>query len=466
MDSPRSQLFYGQFLLTFDRMNVPLEWNLRTIKEWTLATDPGLPTIDLVTEDGSLVGWLLGYPISEKAELLSDAVQMPFDRPDVVQSGAFEDYLYTYGGRFACVLVTESIHRLYLDAGGTLACVYATNSRVAGSTNTLVLWNVRGQFPERETPLGALRSNQFYPAGLTADPDIRRLLPNHYLDLQEWRAIRHWLATPPERTSEKEIPVQVEAIAKQLNKNVEAVTKRYHTYMGLTAGRDTRMVLACCRPLVHNMTFYTFHHQDKPKNSAVQDLSVSRTLARRLRLSRKVVPIVPPAEDVKREYLARIGYAGNWGKAKTWYYACAQYLDRDNAILTGFGGEVGRTRYWLESDPGGRLPGATDLLAAMWLPKTDQSVAAMEEWLSGLPGLHGYDKNMLLTQIYLEQRLGCCESPHMYGAAAFAANLTPFCHRRIFDAMMRLPVGYRHSKQLAKDVIDLMWPKLNELPFQ
>lgn len=101
--------------------------------------------------------------------------------------------LYTYGGRFACVLVAESIHRLYLDAGGTLACVYAINSRAAGSTSTLVLWNVRGQFPERETPLGALRSNQFYPAGLTADPDIRRLLPNHYLDLQEWRAIRLYI---------------------------------------------------------------------------------------------------------------------------------------------------------------------------------------------------------------------------------------------------------------------------------
>jgi hypothetical protein len=320
-------------------MKIPLNWEIRTIKEWTLATDPGLPTIDLLTKDGSLVGWLLGYPISENSELLSDAVQVPFDRPDVVKGDAFEDYLYKHGGRFACILVAETIHHLYLDAGGTLACVYATNSRVVGSTNTLVRWTVQGQYPEREAPLGTLdRKMRFYPVGLTADPDIRRLLPNHYLDLQEWRAIRHWLATPPERASNKGALDHVETIAKQLKKHVEAVTKRHHTYMGLTAGRDTRMILACCRPFVHNMTFYTFHHQDSPKESAVHDLSVSREIAKRLRLSLKVLPIVPPTEDIKREYLARIGYAGYWGKSRTWYYACGQYLDSDNAFLTGFGG--------------------------------------------------------------------------------------------------------------------------------
>jgi hypothetical protein len=43
---------------------------------------------------------------------------------------------------------------------------------------------------------------------------------------------------------------------------------------------------------------------------------------------------------------------------------------------------------------------------------------------------------------------------------------TPFNHRRIFDAMMRLPVEYRRKQRLADEVIRASWPELGILPYQ
>jgi hypothetical protein len=41
----------------------------------------------------------------------------------------------------------------------------------------------------------------------------------------------------------------------------------------------------------------------------------------------------------------------------------------------------------------------------------------------------------------------------------------PFSHRRIFDAMLQLPVDYRFQQRLAEDVIRAAWPELQTLPY-
>jgi hypothetical protein len=87
----------------------------------------------------------------------------------------------------------------------------------------------------------------------------------------------------------------------------------------------------------------------------------------------------------------------------------------------------------------------------------------MRAWQAGLPA--GLTASTLLGLVYLEQRLGCWASPLLYGTAPFALHLTPFCHREVFDLMLRLPASYRAQKRLPDDLIAASWPELGRVPF-
>jgi hypothetical protein len=132
------------------------------------------------------------------------------------------------------------------------------------------------------------------------------------------------------------------------------------------------------------------------------------------------------------------------------------------AWLTGFAGEVGRAFYSRATDSETQKMSPAELLERMNLPSSDRLQEAMRAWLCGLPDL---PLSTLLDFVYLEHRLGCWASPHLYGAAPFAVNLTPFSHREIFDVMLRLPSAYRRGKALSGDIISAAWPELLSLPY-
>lgn len=459
--------FEGQFILGQSVARVPNDWRQASISGWTLATHPALPSCGLLVRDGTGVGWLVGHAIDGHGVLVSEERRLPFERAEDLAAANFEKHLDEFGGRYVCILLAPNIHRLYMDPGGTLGVVYAQGGKIAGSTNTLLEWSLDGEICTREPYLGWLDSNQFYPAGLTADPDVERVLPNHFLDLDRWRTVRHRLRQPVERIGGSAVVEEtVELIARRLASQVEAVTNCSETYMGLTAGRDSRMVLAASKNALDRMTFITFAYPDL---GGARDVSVAQFFARRYGLRQKVIPVPMPADSVKSEYLVRIGYAGHWGKARDFYAGCRAHLDTNQAFLTGFAAEVGRAFYWKRINWRRDAPtqkadvNARTLLEAMRLPLEARFEQAMERWLEGLAPM---DTPALLDQAYLEQRLGCWAAPHMYGAACFAVNLTPFCHREIFDGMLRLPVEFRNEQQLVDGVLNVLWPELQRVPYQ
>jgi hypothetical protein len=412
-----------------------------------------LPVTELRTRDAQPVGWLLGLAIDDRGDLFGGVQTVPFAAPAQVEGELFEQWLYGLGGRFLAVLLANDLRRVYLDPAGTLAAVYDATEPAVASTETLLVGDTR---PMR----GPLQPNQFFPAGLTAYPHLRRLLPNHYLDLDRWRPVRHWLTASLPRATAAEVPGLVETIAGVIRRQVQAVTRRWPAYLGLTAGRDSRMILACSRDFVDQLTCITFDYQEKP--SDLTDVHAACILARHLRLRHQIVPIKAPTDELQASYLRRIGHAGHFGKARDFDYACRMHLDLSRALLTGFAGEVGRSFYWRKFTGASPEPGAGELLRAMLLPAEEPLLTALVAWRAGL---QPEDTWALLDQMYLEQRVGCWAAPHFYGAAPFAAKVTPFCHRQIFAAMLRLPIDYRASQSLATDLIRLTWPELGAWPF-
>jgi hypothetical protein len=429
----------------------------RDSEGFQLDAHPALPKNAVTDVEGRPIGFLLGWPI-RVGRLVQEPLQLPI-RVAADSTADLEPEIYALGGRFAFVFLTPWCNRLYLDAGGTLAAVYSARYAAAGSTVSALV-----DRPERCGVWPDNRPNQFFAFGTTADPGINRLLPSHYLDLGTWRPVRHY-APFVEFGDEKDVAGSVLRIVSLIRQHIGAVVNAApHVYMPLTAGRDSRMLLACSRDWASQITYVTFDYRPCRKQYAeLVDLDAGKKLAARFCLRHVVVPVHDVPNEVRIDYLRRIGSAAGSGKARDFYQACRDHLDLSGAWLTGFGGEVGRAFYWRNTDrPTGKLSGE-ELLDRMNLSERyPPLVAAAQAWLEALPAL---PLPTVLDLVYIEQRLGCWAAPHLYGAAPFRVNLTPFCSREIFHRMLQLPTAYRRQQRLAADVITASWPELLGMPF-
>ena len=447
----------GQFLLTRQRARIPAGYQLFKLDGWHLATD--LPTAGIFGPDAAHLGWIIGWAVAPEGRLVKGPVRIADD----ATPSAIEEFLYRHGGRFAAILLTSGCQRLYLDPAGSLAAVYSWHGTsltdappTAASTTSLLAWS-EGREPARSEPT----VNGFRPAGLTADPLSRRLLPNHYLDLSSWAAIRHHLSRIPERVNADEIEALVKDVLHFISMNVSAVAVDADAppALGLTSGRDSRVILAAARPVARNLDLFTFDYPYLPgdPDGTNADQSAASTLARRLGLRHRVLPIRDAGPEVRTEYLHRIGYAGNSGKARDFLQACRDHVDPRQPLYTGFGGKLN----WklLANLP--RAWSAEMILRKLKLSANETAVQAMQSWLESF---ESQDPESLLDLFYLEQRLGCWAGPHTYGFAN-VFNMSPFTHRRIFDAMLRLPLEYRCAQRLSEDIIRLGWPELAGIPF-
>lgn len=442
----------GQFVLTQEQARVPAGWATRQASGWTLATHPALPVAEIAAPEQARAGWLVGYPIAGD-ELGPPAWRLP---PGALASAAaLEQALAELGGRFVAIVLAGPLARLYLDACGSLAAVYSTQAPVVASTPSLIGGREHAWDDELARFLQMPASGRWYPFGLTPRRNVERLLPNHYLDLASWSAHRHW-AGPAIEAGEQPVPALVETIVSRTQRNIAAAAQRYPLHLSLTAGRDSRMLLACARAQTERIVFFTF-----TRGRDTADAQIARTLARRHQLAHRQLRLETAQPAELAAWLERTGRCVS---GEIWkIHPTLRHLDRERALLPGMAGEVARAYLWRAGDHANQRLEPAELLARCHLPANEPMLLRARAWLDELAGLSAYT---ILDLLYLEQRLGCWGGPQQYGGDGYSAcQLFPLAHREIFAAMLALPPEYRRENQLALDICRLAWPELLDLPF-
>jgi hypothetical protein len=431
-------------------------WGIVIVGSWYLNYHQSLPVIKCINF-GKEIGCFLGFPISKDGKLIRKNLHTSF--PDKTNADdAIEEYIYNFGGRWIFVRTDSDNQRLYMDPCGTLAVVY--DSECAASTTTLI--NPNSGFRtewlglEKTFPI----SNQFFPAGLTGEQNILRLLPNHYLDLESMKSVRHWPKDSIQKVTKNEVQGLVDKIVYRIRLNIEALSDESNLYCSLTAGRDSRMILSCCKNVIDKITCFTYNFN---RGTGPEDVDVAKIICDRIGAEHLLVPIEEVNNNNKKKYLNRIGYSGNSGKAADFLQATGNYLSSNMIWMIGYAGEVGRSFYWMKGDKSDTKYDVENLLWRMNLPPTPLFKKFMEEWVCEFNDI---DFFRLLDFMYLENRMGAWASPHLYGCAPDYNIIVPLCHREIIELMLRLPDDYRWRQKLADDVIKASWPELAAFPYQ
>jgi hypothetical protein len=443
--------FTNQFIFCKKEQYIPSVWCKKELGEWLLGFHASLPVIPIQGPQSRCLGWLLGHPIDEHGNILKhEAICDQFTEENLT---VFENWLYRLGGSFVAIIITRQVSRIYLDANGMFPIVYHSESETVASTPTLI------GVVEFDTDLikmvGIPDRDGWYPFGLTSKRGVERLIPNHYLDLVTWDSYRHW---PPESIIiNQDIMSTIREITRVIKRTIEAVTKEYSTYMSLTAGGDTRVMLACARDQLDDINFYT---NKIPGEVGDLDSEVASQIAQRFNLKHKVLQAKQVTKQQQKDWLYRTGYCAAGGVLT---YSIMDYqLNPQCPLLIGKPGQVGEAAYYRKfgATPDTKLSGEA-IARFLHMPKMQEIISRANAWLLELSDC---DVLTVFDLLHLEQRHGCWGAPQRYGNNWNVFLLYPLSHRKIFELALSLPDSYRRKAQLRSDLISLQWPELLKIP--
>ena len=451
-----SMRLVDQFVLAANESRSPREWRSDRIGRWFLARHPRLPAIRLLSDAG-LLGWILGYPITEEGRLLADGDSHWVAAETVESAATLEALIYSFGGRFAVALVGVRHPRFYLDPAGSLSAVYCAHQQLVASTPNLVPSDdLSLARVELARAIGIPDTEGQYPLDLTPRYGVERILPNHYLDLGNWATARHWPSEPLDEVAS--IEAAVGEIATIIKRNIGAVVAASPTYLPLTAGQDSRALLACAQGHGPKLDLYTLQIGDR---GAAIDCDTAQRIARRFGLQHRVVPLEQATEADLEEYMSRISYAS--GEMRGWQTATMlKRLDEGHAILEGHLGELARGYWWHGDDSESPDISPERLIQSCLCPEDEITLERARRWLQGLAGTKAI---RVLDLFYIEQDMGCWAGLLPYAECHAGFHVFPLNHRRIIELMLTLPTTYRRSGLLQRDIIAREWPALLDWPF-
>jgi len=443
-----------QFLITREIKDAPRGWIKLNLNGVTVFHHRKMQNINIIAAGNKTVGMLLGYFNEVKVSENTDSKNNTYLLDASVEINAEEilkDIYQKFFGRYIFIFSNDDQERIYLDPLGSLGCIYSLKLKSAGSTSPIL--GKKKSDEDWDNELWDLLNNNFFPFDLTPHKSIKRLLPNHYLDLNNWTSQRHF----PHKRDLIKIHSDAEYI-KQVTERMKTVISIYSkdkVSMTLTAGSDNRILLACAKDNVKNIVFFT------NVNSLHYDIEISKKLAEDLGLNHTFIPFKKSSVE-ERELLQELsGYCMEASSLNS-FPEHKNILNDYVYQLTGTGGEIGRCFYWDQSDKPGDILTPESLLIRLRLPKNKRLLDAAELWLGELSDFNIYN---VLDLLFWEINCGCRAASNMYPYDSLSlVPLHPFNDINILSSILNLTPEYKKSRLLVKDICKITWPVLNKYP--
>lgn len=369
---------------------------------------------------------------------------------------AFERLVLGLNGSFLAETRAGLPHRLYPDAGGTIPLVYCKTTGKLGSSASMMLDDTEYQdrfLADRHHRLIASEiKGAWIPGFLTAHENIFRLLPNYYLDLSALDTQRFW---PTQDVIDEDLSFDeaVDICADSLRGYVHAVCDQFERVSPtLTAGFDTRIILAACRDVPkEQLECITVG----AKGEALDQI-ISEQLAGQLGIRHKLMPVLQasPADIDRWDKL--VGHCTR--EATRWTHPTLRGVEAD-VMFTGMYGETGRSRlYKKEMDSINDYPMDAHFIAGrVSAPSTDAEVLeTLDIWVKSIDWA---PTQKVLDLTFNELRFGGWAMAQAPVQRAIQFTLMPMAQFDVQRAFMNLKPSLKTDTALFAAVCERLWPE-------
>ena len=237
--------FYGQYFLEKTNKDYShLGWNNHSYAGWTLWHSAALPVATLEDKSGTSIGLLLGIAIGPSNDLIGSKLTLPIDSKSSDFIETFEQTLTDIRGKFVVLVKSRNFEFLYGDPVGDMGILFDTKTGVIGSSIPVVLRRQLKPHYDNFTEKDLQNGTAVFRFGATPDKDVKRLTPNHKLNLKTYKTARFWpFELDPMCETDEECLDVVQEISKRLAGNLESFSKFGRVSLPISGGFDSRILL-------------------------------------------------------------------------------------------------------------------------------------------------------------------------------------------------------------------------------
>ena len=431
-----------------------------------LMTHPNLSTHQVANGDRSLtlIGFILDpdNPANTNADIVNDLFLKLSD------FGSFIENTSKYGGRWSLIANDGNQIRLFNDAVGLRQVFYTETS------HTQELWcaSQPGLIAEvlslkmAAEAVNFINSYEFrknpefrWPGNSTPYNEIKHLLPNHYLNLETGCCRRFWPAKP---LSNLALHEAIDSAASTLQGLMKSASNRFDLALSVTAGLDSRVVLAASKPIRDSISFMTVRQirmrDDHP------DVTIAARLSSVLGLKHDVVRSSLIIDDEFIDIFKKNVPIPHYIYAPD-AQAILNYCAHGKVAVTGSTSEVSRSSFRaLINRPRDHKLTAQHFMRLQSMGTNKFARVHYEKWLLGLGNVYNLDiLNLFEWELDDGNWLAMCQ---LEFDIAWKDIFSPFNCRRLITTLLSVKQQYMMPPkyELYRMLIKNMWPEVLNVP--
>lgn len=467
----RRQFFLGnKFLDKFDFWN---KFDIGT--DLFLFAHPELEVNQYTTEDNSsititVIGFIINpyEPKKNNYDVLVDLAT------GVSCFNELQKRTYHLNGRWIIIYKSKKETKIFHDPCGMRQIFYTNinNQFYCGSQPTILQEVLDINLDKDPKLLEFIGSDQYemseraWIGNDTAYTNVKHLLPNHYLDLGNNKINRFWIdETASDNNDRQKI---VEEVADLLKGSIEGLRFRYEAILAVTAGWDSRVLLAASKNYKDSLKYYVSTHNTLSYDH--MDIRIPLKLSKKLNLNLEVIDNLPSLEQEFCDVLEyNISHARLLPKTlKIQYFL--NNCPSDCVNINGNGSEIVKSFY------GNIHPQKVDsqyIINLLGYKSYEYVERAIEEWFESAAPF-SVDKNIeLLDLFYWEQRMGNWGSMHQAEQDIAIEEFSPFNNRKLLMLLLSVDKKYRTdpSYLIYEEIVNHLWKEalsepINPLTFK
>jgi hypothetical protein len=447
--------YRNQYILSDGRINCPFLHNVLKINpQYFLYTHIDL-LVNEIHKNGVrliLLGDMLDYenPKKGNSDILADLAESDYN--------VFLDKTSRFAGRFVLIHVSEHSVKLMHDATACRKIYYYQEERTVCASQPHLLARVldinmttdKEKLAFYRSPVFNLLNNSNI-GDLTCYDTIFQLLPNHYLTLDKFEITRYWSNTIQKDLTFKET---VDICAKMLQGYVESIGQRYNIMLPVTAGKDSRTLLAATWAM-KNEVYYYINKENRLDNKSL-DIVIPQKLIKDLGLD---FHILDPYHSIDEDFI-EVYYENN-------PLASAFYLPHIYNYFINFPDKVNLPGNFVASAfdmYGNYVKNVTPKVLSVfnWVSKYDFAVNYYQKWLEGNQEFCKKNCINTLMLFYWEERLANWGTQIQIDKDIAQEDLIPFNSRQLIHYFFSIKPEHidRPDFHFFKEIIRKLWSEL------
>jgi hypothetical protein len=406
---------------------------------------------------------LLGYILDYQNHLKSNQDIIEEIIKNVSSFESLTKAIKNYAGQYVIIFYDDINFIIFHDPLGLREIYYCVvpNKIICGSQPNIIVnysepeispTNDKKKINFYKNDMPKVRAGRLWVGDETYYDEINHLLPNHYLDINKMQSFRYW---PNEKIKRRELGEVVDIASNFLSGILKAAYNRYELMMAVTAGNDTRTLLAASRDLSDKIYYFINKHIYMDDNHP--DIKIPSAIFNKLNIPFHIhVADSSVPESFKKIFFSNVFFASEQYLPVIYNVYYKFHSTKLNVLGVG---EIGRNFF---GTPPRKINGYF-LARALKYKNSLYAVEKLQRWLDEAKHFSDLYNVDIMTLLLWEQLLGNWGVVADSESDIAIEHFDPFNSHYLYEILLSVDKKIA-SKKLFREIIKKLWPELLEFP--